>query len=422
LKLLGRPSRRTFSCVKKNDNMTPEVNSNIHQYLAKHVPKARLARIVAEMSEAMDGLCDTEQLSDSVHHACAEAIYKHTIAQAGKDFIAKDGADAWPPIKSRGLYPIDTLTAATLNNRSNCCRQIYKRLGSEQPIYSDGYPWLTDVAAVVKATQDTYKVKSTFELGSFNICLLCEALGLTELRAHYEKAYAALPELPTAERAVLTKQQVTQIRRANDKKVKEAMAVLSQDTVDASQLGIVFDALTILTLYGSDAKHEPLRRDWCFVRFKGPNTDVSKDNFITLGNTVTLTINVACKRRELSEPLLVDLTQTCPKLATLLTALHPWAKTIQDSEEPWVFFLHSKRYEGAQMTAGLFSQRMSGVWERLDLPFEVPAGSRGCNGARHSSVNENRVRRKLTAAERAAEQEQAKRRISSTRMAETVYG
>jgi hypothetical protein len=27
--------------------MTPEVQSNIHQYLAKHVPKARLARIVA---------------------------------------------------------------------------------------------------------------------------------------------------------------------------------------------------------------------------------------------------------------------------------------------------------------------------------------------------------------------------------------
>jgi hypothetical protein len=173
-------------------------------------------------------------------------------------------------------------------------------------------------------------------------------------------------------------------------------------------------------VYGSDAKHEPLRRDWCFVRFKGPNTDVSKDNFITLGDTVTLTINVACKRRELSEPLVVDLTQTCPKLATLLTALHPWAKTIQDSKEPWVFFLHSKRYEGAHMTAGLFSQRMSGVWNRLG--WEVSAGSRGCNGARHASVNGNRVRRKLTTSERALEHEQAKRRISSVRVAEAVYG
>eukprot|EP01047_Picozoa_sp_COSAG01_P065353 COSAG01_NODE_8815_length_2651_cov_1.547414_2_plen_404_part_00 len=403
--------------------MTPEVKSNIHAYLTKHVPKARLARIVAEMSEAMESVCDTEALNDSVHQACAESIYKHTISQAGKDFLAKDGTDPWPPIKSRGLYPVDTLTAATINNRSNCCRQIYKRLGSELPIYHEGgYPWLTDVAAVVKATQETYKLRSTFELGSFAICLLCEALGLTELRSEYEKAYAALPELPETERAVLTKKQVAQIRRANDKKVKEAMEILSHTSVDAAQLGTVFDALTILTLYGSDAKHEPLRRDWVYVKFKGPHTDLSKANFITLGSTVTLTINVACKRKELSEPLIVDLTQTCPKLAMLLTALHPWAKKIQDSEEPWVFFLHSKRCEGSHMTAALFSQRMSGVWKRLDLPFEVPAGSRGCNGARHASVSENRVRRKLTSEERALEHEQAKRRISSTRMAETVYG
>jgi hypothetical protein len=215
---------------------------------------------------------------------------------------------------------------------------------------------------------------------------------------------------------------VAQIRRANDKKIKEAMEILGQDTVYPAQLGVVFDALTILTLYGSDSKHEPLRRDWVYVKYRGPHTNLTKDNYISLGSTVTLTINVACKRRELKQPLVVDLTQTCPKLAALLTLLHPWAKKIQDSEEPWVFFLHSKRCEGAHMKAGLFSQRMSGVWKRLDLPFKIPAGSRGCNGARHASVNENRVRRKLTASERSVEAEQAKRRISSTRMAETVYG
>jgi pyridoxine 5'-phosphate synthase PdxJ len=59
-----------------------------------------------------------------------------------------------------------------------------------------------------------------------------------------------------------------------------------------------------------------------YVKFKGPHTDLYKDNFITLGDTVTLTINVACKWRELSEPLVVDLTQTCSKLAVLLT-VHP---------------------------------------------------------------------------------------------------
>ena len=134
-------------------------------------------------------------------------------------------------------------------------------------------------------------------------------------------------------------------------------------------------------MFGSDAKHEPLRRDWCYVRFRGPHTDLSKENFVTLGPTVTLTINVACKKRELSEPLVVDLTQTCPRLAQLLTALHPWAKKIQGSEQPWVFFLHSKRCMGLHMKAQLFSQRMSKVWERLGLPFEVLAGSRFGRGS-----------------------------------------
>ena len=87
-----------------------------------------------------------------------------------------------------------------------------------------------------------------------------------------------------------------------------------------------------------------------------------------------------------------------------------------------MFFLHSKRCLGQHMKAQLFSQRMSKVWERLRLPFEIPIGSRGCNGARHASVNENRKRRKLTTDERRAEAEQAKRRLSSVRVAEEVYG
>ena len=157
--------------------MTPEMKENVHAYLASHTTKGRLTRICAEMVEAMDSLCDTEELLDSLHVACAEAVYKHTLQSAGKDFIAKNCTAAWPPIKSRGLYPLQPLTAATLNNRSNCVRQIYKRLGSQQPIfYNGGYPWLSDVAAVVKATQETYRTRSTFELGSFAICLLCEAL------------------------------------------------------------------------------------------------------------------------------------------------------------------------------------------------------------------------------------------------------
>ena len=78
--------------------------------------------------------------------------------------------------------------------------------------------------------------------------------------------------------------------------------------------------------------------------------------------------------------------------------------------------------DGSQMAPSCFSQRLPGIWKRLQLSFTVPAGMTGLNGARHSSVAENRKRRKLASGERAAEATQAKKRLSSVQMAETVYG
>jgi hypothetical protein len=60
------------------------------------------------------------------------------------------------------------------------------------------------------------------------------------------------------------------------------------------------------------------------------------------------------------------------------------------------------------------------VWKRLG--FDPGSGRRGANGARHACVAINRKRRKLTPDERAVEADEAKRRISSVKMAETVYG
>ena len=90
----------------------------------------------------------------------------------------------------------------------------------------------------------------------------------------------------------------------------------------------------------------------------------------------------------------------------------------QASESPLVFCMA----DGTAMTPGCFSQRLPGIWKRLGLTFEVPAGMTGLNGARHASVAENRKRRKLTSDERAKETAQAKKRLSSVHMAETVYG
>jgi hypothetical protein len=113
----------------------------------------------------------------------------------------------------------------------------------------------------------------------------------------------------------------------------------------------------------------------------------------------------------------INISQSCPKLANVLLALRPHVETIQSSQAPFVFCMK----DGSAMTPGCFSQRLPGVWQRLELSFEVPKQMTGLNGARHCSVAEDRKRRKLTAQERAVEQQQATNRLSSVAMADRVY-
>ena len=156
----------------------------------------------------------------------------------------------------------------------------------------------------------------------------------------------------------------------------------------------------------------------CSIRFWGPNTDLTKQNYLTTaGNIVVLTLNYGAKVQQLKEAVVINISACCPKLAKLLLALRPHVAKLQNGETPLVLCMQN----GASMEPGCFSQRLSGIWKRLGLSFEVPAGMTGLNGARHASVAENRKRRKLTPGERAEEQDQARRRCSSVKMAETVH-
>ena len=76
---------------------------NIDSYLAEHCQKAKLTRILAEICEALDGTCNTDELCTQLKLQCAEAIYKQKIAAASKNFIS--GNDPYPRIKTRGMFP-----------------------------------------------------------------------------------------------------------------------------------------------------------------------------------------------------------------------------------------------------------------------------------------------------------------------------
>eukprot|EP01048_Picozoa_sp_COSAG05_P005217 COSAG05_NODE_304_length_11730_cov_494.101539_2_plen_113_part_00 len=110
----------------------------------------------------------------------------------------------------------------------------------------------------------------------------------------------------------------------------------------------------------------------------------------------------------------MNLTETSPRLASLLRKVHPIAAQVQGTDEPYVLWSKKKA-----LTASQYTTRLSHIWNRLG--FDPGVGRRGCNGARHASVAEDRKRRHLNEDERAEEQDQAKRRCSSVRMAETVY-
>ena len=64
--------------------MTPEQILNIDAYLTEYGQKAKLNRILAEVCETFDGRCDTDTLCTQLKLQCAEAVYKHNIALAGK--------------------------------------------------------------------------------------------------------------------------------------------------------------------------------------------------------------------------------------------------------------------------------------------------------------------------------------------------
>jgi hypothetical protein len=415
--LLDDSSDQTFLSCTKETKM-----ENVHQYLSQHTKKSTLSRCVAQLCESLDGTCDVDALNDSILNLVCDAVYTSNISKAPKDFIS--GTDEYPIIRTTHNYALKQASSHTLSNRKNCIRQIYKALGSDKPIYdatTGTYAWIHDTAAVVAATQKAYTIQSTFNLAWGALLCFCEALGLPELKQQYYELFSALPPISTEDsKRVLSKTDLKKIRKLNGGVCNKAMAYLSAGELKPSEWKVVCDALCIETLYGCDLKHEPLRRDWPNVKFAGPSTDKHSDNYITVGDTVTLTVTHANKKGKLAEPVSINLTEASPRLAILLKALYPVACKAHNTEEPWVFTSYTGPTAGQKMSESCFSSRMTGVWERLG--FVPPKGMRGCNGARHASVAESRKRRRLTPDEQEALSEQAKRRLHKASTADAHYG
>jgi hypothetical protein len=392
--------------------------SDLHQFLNKYVDKTHLNKVLSELTFVLQP-SDPDACTNSFLQLCADLKYKQYISECPKNFII--GLDPYPKIRtSCDVYGIRTPAAQTLYNRTKPICKIHGLLESNLPMYADGqYPWLNDVPAVVTATQQAYTKQSTFNLGKLAVIQLCEALGQTDLKSQYFEVFAALPEMLDADDgpSALTKEEVRNIRKLNQVVIDKAILLIDNKGAQATcrEMSVILEAFAVETLYGCSQKHEPLRNDWIDIIFQGDLTDTQTANYISIEpDAVTLTVNTAHKIGKLKQPLVVNLSETSPRLASLLRKVHPIAVEVQGTDQPYVLWSKKKKVSASQL-----STRMVHVWEKLG--YDPGVSRRGCNGARHASVNENRKRRRLTEDERAVEQDQARRRCSSVKMAEEVY-
>jgi hypothetical protein len=391
--------------------------TSLDTYLARHLSEKSLFN--KALNELIYSLRpeDPDRLTQQLKEWCADKLYGQYIANAPKNFII--GSDPYPQIRtSADPHAIHEPAKLTIYNRTRPIIKIYKELGLNTPMYNpvSYYDWLAKVDDVVAATQRAYTKKSTFQLAALAIVQLCEACGFDKFKTAYHQKFGTL-ELPEDEAplAPLTIAEVTKTRELNQTVIDRAYQLIQNKGIHASdrECSLFLEALSIETMYGCSPKHEPLRNDWLNVQMTERETDLPPNYVDLKDGQCTLHITKACKVT-LTEPLVIDLHDTSPRLAKLLHAVYPIAKIKQNTDCPYV--LWSK---GKQMNRTQLSSRMPAIWSKLG--FDPGPNRRGCNGARHASVNEDRKRRKLSPQERTEEQEQARRRMSSVRMAETVY-
>jgi hypothetical protein len=379
-----------------------------HEFIAAHVEKSKVTKAVWDLVNVL-GSADADDCSWRIHRCVSDILYKHYLTTADKS-----DWETLPIRTSADLYAIRTPSERTAANRKVAVTKIHAALKTGQPLLPP--TWLNDVNSVVLATQQVYSRSSTFQLAWLALTQFCEAMGpeYWPLKKQYYKRFSALPVPDAPEKLpVLSAEELQTIRTKNGTVIERAMEYCAQNDTSAAAQTCILDALCIEQLYGCSNKHQPLRRDWPSVVFKTPGLDTSQHNYFDTDAGI-LTITHAQKRGKLPDPLHIPLTDTSPRLCKLLTAWQPLAMQLQQGL-PHVMF-GSK----GPLSPGQLSSRMAGVWKRLG--FDPGSGRRGANGARHACVAINRKRRKLTPDERAVEADEARRRISSVKMAEEVYG
>ena len=338
---------------------------------------------------------------------CSRAVYEQQL-----DSIECILSTDIRPRTSANPYGIKSIAPRTVQSRNATFTAICTAVTGKppkRPVNKDTADWITRVDEVTAALGVLYQPYNSWYQATFMFLQSLRLMRHDELATDYFQRFEALkPERSTItapRNAVLTKDEVSQIR--------SAIAQVSIDAMETGNESTVQAALAGLFVWGLSDRWQPQRRDCISYKFLRDSTDEHFDNFYD-PSTGKLTINKANKVT-LKEAVTIDIGAQCPQLRELLT---------QAAERtPCEYILFVRRPDGSctPCSPSSLNYRLRSLFKTYKLEDRLCKAASSVNAARHYSVAVSRKRPLLSEEDRLAEKEEAKQRLSSVRMAEEVY-
>ena len=203
------------------------------------------------------------------------------------------------------------------------------------------------------------------------------------------------------------------------------------------RMQVVQDALVALYLYGSNADHEPIRRDLVTIVYDSPQVDKSVMNYCKInGDEVWLILNYQNKvnpknkkvdlRVPRKEPLAIAVHEHSPDWAAFLQKLEPVAKKIMGPVAHLFFGYQHKKDWGQSFGGNVMSCRCRSIFKRMvvcgDLPERLEKLANGVNKARHASHTEDRANEDNLSEEAIADQHRRRGQNPPVQPASGHYG
>ena len=337
---------------------------------------------------------------------CSRALYERQL-----DSIECILTTDIRPRTSANPYAIKHVAPRTVQSRNSTFTAICAFVTGEQPerpVNKLTATWVSRVDDVVAAMGELYQPFNSWNQSTFLFLQSLRLMRHDELATEYFQRFEALkPErskIVAQPKSVLTKDEVIQIR--------SVIAEVSSDAGETGNEATVQAALAGLFVWGLSDRWQPQRRDCLSYKFLCAGTNEHVDNFYD-PSTGKLTINKANKV-VLKAAVTIDIGHSCPQLRELLTEA---AQT-----PPCEHILFVRRPDGActPCSPSSLNYRLRSLFKTYKLADRLCKAASSVNAARHYSVAVSRKRPPLSEEDRLAEQEEARQRLSSVRMADEV--